>query len=182
MLLNLIYKILSKILACRFKPMMELLVDSKQRCFISGKNIIDNILAFRLGKELTIKKKLHAIFIMWNFMKAYDCLDHTFICDTLLALGFNKKNSPYWKVWCAQGHQRCMSMACFHRSLDWTKECDKDVLSHHSCMHYINATIDFDVGGGREKRECQRYPLWRRWWQKNSFRTLCRWHRVILVI
>lgn len=33
---------------------------------------------------------LEAIFIMWDFMKAYDQLDHAFISDTLLALGFNE--------------------------------------------------------------------------------------------
>lgn len=68
---------------------MELLVDLQQIGFIAGRNIVDNILAFWVGKEHVTKKKLRAMCIKYDFMKAYHRLDHAFLCDTLLAMGFS---------------------------------------------------------------------------------------------
>lgn len=89
-LLTLIYKILSKILANRIKPFMDLLVDSQQAGFIPGRSIIDNILAFNVGKEFVRLRKLLAIFLKLDFFKAYNRLNHIFLKEVLLALGFSQ--------------------------------------------------------------------------------------------
>lgn len=51
---------------------------------------MDNLLTFRVAKEFSRKKKLQAILLMVDFMKAFDRLDHVFLRDTLHALGFSK--------------------------------------------------------------------------------------------
>lgn len=96
-LLTLIYKILSKIIANRIKPFMELLVDPQQTGFIFGQNIMDNILAFTVGKEYVRLRKLLVILLKVNFLKAYDRLNHLFLKEVLAALGFSPLIiSDYW--------------------------------------------------------------------------------------
>lgn len=50
-MLNLIYKLINKLIAARMKPYMEILVDLQHTGFIVGKSIFYNILAFKVGKE-----------------------------------------------------------------------------------------------------------------------------------
>lgn len=87
-MLNLVYKIISKLIANKMKLAMPQLIDSQQIGFIAGRNIVDNILTFKVAKEFAQKKKLLAILLMMDFMKAFDQLDHVFIYDILHALGF----------------------------------------------------------------------------------------------
>lgn len=89
-MLNLVYKIISKLLANRLKPLMGLLIDSQQSGFIAGRSIVDNLLIFRIAKEHALRKNLQAILLMVDFMKAFDRLDHIFLRDTLRALGFSE--------------------------------------------------------------------------------------------
>lgn len=87
-MLNLAYKIMSKILANRLKPIMSLLVDIQQSGFITGRSIVNNILTFKVAKEFTLKKRIQAIALMVDSMKAFDRMDHSFLRDTLRAMGF----------------------------------------------------------------------------------------------
>lgn len=51
-LMNLLYKIISKILANRLKQYLSFLVDEEQTGFIAGRRILDNILVLELGENL----------------------------------------------------------------------------------------------------------------------------------
>lgn len=87
--MTLLYKIISKLLANTLKPFMPFLVDEEQTGFIAGRQILDNILAFRVGKDYLKSRRLFALFIMWDFFKAYDHLAHIFVWETLSAMGFS---------------------------------------------------------------------------------------------
>lgn len=46
-------------------------------------NIMDNLLTYRLAKELVTKTRVEAILLKVDFMKAYDRIEHLFIWDTM---------------------------------------------------------------------------------------------------
>ena len=77
-LCNVIYKVISKILVNRLKPLMDQLVTPYQNAFIKGRNISDNILITHeifdiLGKKKGRKYGYGALKI--DMSKAYDRID-----------------------------------------------------------------------------------------------------------
>lgn len=89
-MLTFIYKLISKLLARHLQPFMHGLVDREQSGFIKGHKILDNILALKVGKEYIKLKKLLALVLKVDFMKAYDRLDHIFLREVLRALGLSE--------------------------------------------------------------------------------------------
>lgn len=68
---------------------MPKLIDPQQKGFIKGQHIQHNILAFKLGREYIKFTRQLASFLKLDFVKAYDCLEHSFLLETLTALGFS---------------------------------------------------------------------------------------------
>lgn len=89
-MLTLIYKIISKLLATRFKPFLPSLVDAEKTGFVNGRHILDNILAYKVGREFSRIKRFLAFLLKVDFLKAYDRLDHFFLWEVLRALGFSE--------------------------------------------------------------------------------------------
>lgn len=88
-MLSMTYKIISKLLACRIKPLIPSLVDEQQTGFVPGRSILDNLLAFRLGEDwVKITKQLVAL-LKLDFIKAFDKVAHIFLWETLYAMGFD---------------------------------------------------------------------------------------------
>lgn len=87
--MNLLYKIISKLLANRLNQFLSFLVDQEQTGFITGRHIQDNILAFRIGKEFVRAKRLRVMLVMWDFLKAYDRTAHIFLWQIMEAMGFS---------------------------------------------------------------------------------------------
>lgn len=50
-MLSITYKIISKFLSNKMKPLIPFLVDEQQASFVPSRNILDNLLAFRLGED-----------------------------------------------------------------------------------------------------------------------------------
>lgn len=57
--------------------------------FLEGRNIIDNLLTFKLTQELVTKTKQEALLVKANFMKAYDRVEHSFIWAVIQAMGYH---------------------------------------------------------------------------------------------
>ncbi|KAL3699503.1 hypothetical protein R1sor_017525 [Riccia sorocarpa] len=89
-LINLTYKIVTKILATRVRSMMPQLVDPQQSGFIQGRFITDNVLSLKLGQEWAKWTDQKALFVKLDFIKAYDRVDHTFLWMVLEKLGFDQ--------------------------------------------------------------------------------------------
>ncbi|KAL3684100.1 hypothetical protein R1sor_002122 [Riccia sorocarpa] len=85
------YKLASKILADRLKRLLPRLISGQQTGFVPGRTIFDNILALKLGEEWVTETGQGAMFLKLDFVKAYDRIRHTFLWDTLRALGFSDK-------------------------------------------------------------------------------------------
>ncbi|KAL3681238.1 hypothetical protein R1sor_024194 [Riccia sorocarpa] len=90
-LLGITYKLASKIIADRLKPLLPGLVSGQQTGFIPGRTIFDNILTLKLGEEWTVASGQNAIFLKLDFVKAYDHVRHGFLWETLHAMGFGPK-------------------------------------------------------------------------------------------
>ncbi|KAL3675999.1 hypothetical protein R1sor_025947 [Riccia sorocarpa] len=88
-LMTLTYKIISKILACRLKMHMPILVDAQQTGFVAGRQITDNVLSLKLGQEWASWSGQKGLFVKLDFVKAYDRVDHEFLWSVLSQFGFH---------------------------------------------------------------------------------------------
>lgn len=79
------YKLLTKVIVNRLKPVMPLLVEENQTNFIGGRHIIDNVvIAQEVVHSMHIKKeKMGWMAITIDLEKAYDRLWWSFIENTL---------------------------------------------------------------------------------------------------
>ncbi|KAL3677633.1 hypothetical protein R1sor_027581 [Riccia sorocarpa] len=90
-LLNTGYKVISKLMANRLREIIGELVDAEQKGFIKGRTISDNILNYLMCQEWAEVNKQPALFAKLDFEKAYDRVDHTYLWETMMAMGFDKK-------------------------------------------------------------------------------------------
>lgn len=86
-LLTIVYKILSKALARRVGPWMDKWVSQEQRGFISGRNILDNVLWLLEAKWWANKHHTPTIFLSLDFEKAYDSVRWEFLEACLMHYG-----------------------------------------------------------------------------------------------
>ena len=89
-LCNLIYMIISKVIANRLKPLLNSIISETQSAFIASRLITDNVLiAFELLHHMKIgclgKKGFMALKL--NMSKAYDRVEWVFLKNILLSLG-----------------------------------------------------------------------------------------------
>lgn len=94
-LCNVAYKIITKVIVNRLKPVLPFLISNTQASFVPRRQITDNVVIMQevlhTMRKKQGKKGLRAIKI--DFEKAYDRLRWSFILDTLLQM-----NIPYLLV------------------------------------------------------------------------------------
>ena len=114
-LCNVTYKIISKILVNRLKPLMDSLITPFQNAFIQGRQLTDNII---LAQEVFeyLKKKHKG---KWGFgaikldmNKAYDRLSWNFLIVVMSTMGFSSK----WITWVTQ----CISTVSYNILINGT--------------------------------------------------------------
>lgn len=88
-LCNIVYKILSKILSSRIKPLLPKLISEEQTCFVPGRSILDGILIIKEAIHSSSKRKIPSMLIKLDIQKAYDMVDWRFLCKTLEAFDFS---------------------------------------------------------------------------------------------
>jgi hypothetical protein len=96
-LCNIIYKIISKILANRFKSQLHRFISPYQSAFVPSRNIQDNsIMAHKLFNVINSKKGRGGLMaIKIDMEKAFDRMEWSFILAILSKLGFH----PTWINW-----------------------------------------------------------------------------------
>ena len=86
---NVLYKVITKILAKRLKPMLSSLVDESQVALVLGKSIGDNVL---LVQELVYQYHLHKgspqCVMKVDLAKAYDMMVWNFLLMVLRLMNF----------------------------------------------------------------------------------------------
>ncbi|KAL0801475.1 hypothetical protein Bca101_056651 [Brassica carinata] len=91
-LCNFTYKIISKLLSLRLKPVMQLLMSENQSAFVPGRAISDNVLIthelLHYLKHSEAVKNCSMV-VKTDMSKAYDRLEWSFIRKILLRFGFS---------------------------------------------------------------------------------------------
>jgi len=87
-LCNIIYKIVSKIIATRLKPLLPLIISLEQYGYVEGRQITDGIiLTHEIIHSLKHSKKLGMI-LKIDLSKAFDSFSWVYIQKILTAFGF----------------------------------------------------------------------------------------------
>ncbi|KAL3686361.1 hypothetical protein R1sor_008935 [Riccia sorocarpa] len=87
-LMTFTYKLVSRIMATRIKALVPNLVDQQQTGFVAGRNITENVLALKLGQEWAAISGQDAVFVKFDFMKAFDRVNHDYLWETLQQMNF----------------------------------------------------------------------------------------------
>ena len=87
-LLDVDYKIISKVLTLRLRKVIGDIVHPDQTCSIPGRSIQDNIHLIRNFIEYAKGKHISAAIISLDQAKAFDCVSHSYLFDVLHAFGF----------------------------------------------------------------------------------------------
>ena len=87
-LLNVDYKIVSKVYANRISAVLSELLGPMQYAF-KGRDVCDGLIFLRDVIDLTQTKKQDAYVLSIDFYKAFDCVDHIFLKKVLKCSGFS---------------------------------------------------------------------------------------------
>ena len=99
---NVFYKIISKVLVNRLKPIMDSIITPYQNVFIKGRNISDNILLADeiidvIGKKMGRRDSFGVLKI--DMSKAYDRVNWNFLKAVLTVMNFDSKRIK-WIIEC----------------------------------------------------------------------------------
>ena len=97
-LCNVFYKIISKVLVNRLKPIMDSIITPFQNAFIKGRNITDNILLAHEIIDVVRKKRRKRDsygVLKIDMSKAYDRVNWNFLKAVLTVMRFD----PKWVRW-----------------------------------------------------------------------------------
>jgi exonuclease III len=111
-LTNFNYKIISKILSNRLKPLLHKIVSPMQSAFLKGRSIHDNtILAHEVFHSMKQKRGNGGLMALkLDMEKAFDSMEWDFLLKILSLLGFH----PTWVHWISQ----CITTSSFSILLD----------------------------------------------------------------
>jgi len=92
-LCNVIYKIVSKVLANRLKNVLPLIISPNQSAFLAGRLISDNIIAAykTLHTMNNMKGKHNFMALKLDMSKAYDLVEWAFVVEVMRRLGFGRQ-------------------------------------------------------------------------------------------
>ncbi|XP_038719958.1 uncharacterized protein LOC120012588 [Tripterygium wilfordii] len=97
-LCNVLYKIISKVLANRLKKVLPGVVGENQSAFVQGRLISDNILvAFEVLHSMSTKQRGHSNYmaVKLDMSKAYDRMEWSFVDMVMSRMGFCLQ----WRKW-----------------------------------------------------------------------------------
>jgi hypothetical protein len=92
-LLNVSYKIITKILMLRFEGCMSRIINRCQSTFIKGRNIMDGVMTLHEILHDVKNKKRDGLILKLDFEKAYDKISRDFLFEMLRQRGFDE-------IWC----------------------------------------------------------------------------------
>eukprot|EP00253_Pinus_taeda_P009224 PITA_09224 len=94
-LCNVVYKIISKGVADRLKPLLPSLVAEEQSCYVEGRQILNNIMKAHEVVHMLTNKRQMGMIMQLDIAKAYDKVNWIYIKKVLTSFGFDH-NSVRW--------------------------------------------------------------------------------------
>eukprot|EP00253_Pinus_taeda_P033434 PITA_33434 len=88
-LCNVVYKIISKIIANRLKPLLPTLVSEEKTRYVEGRQILNNIIQAHEVVHSLKSNKQAGMIIQLDLEKAYDKISWAYIREVLIAYGFD---------------------------------------------------------------------------------------------
>jgi hypothetical protein len=88
-LCNASYKILSKLLANRLKPLLGQLISPTQGGFVKGRHILDNVILVQEAIHSSHQRKEQGMLIKLDMANAFDRVKRSFLYKVLLSYGFS---------------------------------------------------------------------------------------------
>jgi hypothetical protein len=93
-----LYKIISKVLANRLKPLLNRYISVEQSAFVADRSILDNVMvAMETMHHMKCKTKgkIGEVALKINISKAYDRVDWSYLMNVMRKMGFCEK----WVKW-----------------------------------------------------------------------------------
>lgn len=90
-LCNTFYKILTKILVGRIKPLLEKIISTTQKGFVLGRQILDAAIATHEIIHSMDRSKVLGMDFKLDISKAYEKVNWSFLIKILDKMGFNEK-------------------------------------------------------------------------------------------
>jgi hypothetical protein len=87
-LCNVVYQIISKVIANRLKPLLSRLISQKQVGFVEGRQILDNIIQSHEIIHMLKSQRRGGMIIQLDLAKAYDKISWHYMAKMLEAFGF----------------------------------------------------------------------------------------------
>ncbi|CAF3957632.1 unnamed protein product, partial [Rotaria magnacalcarata] len=97
-LMNIDYKILSKVLSIRLRKVLDQVIHIDQSCGIPGRTIHDNVHIIRSIIEYYSRHRDPIAIIQWDQEKAFDRINHVYLLETLKRLGFGSNYINWIKL------------------------------------------------------------------------------------
>ena len=97
-LLCVYYKILTKILANRFKNILPDIISEEQNCSIPNRSIFNNLFLTRDVIQYTKEKNKHLYILQIDQEKALDKIDRNFLYKTMEKMGISPKSVNFIKI------------------------------------------------------------------------------------
>jgi hypothetical protein len=90
-LCNTSYKIITKVIANRFKALLPLIVPENQGGFVKGRHIVDNIILVQEAIHSSVRRKEKGMVIKLDLANAFDRVRHEFLFEFMRKFGFDTK-------------------------------------------------------------------------------------------
>ena len=88
-LCNVVYKIISKVIENRIKPLLPTLMSEEQTRYVEGRKILNNIIQAREVVHSLKSNKQAIMIIQLDLAKAYDNISWSYIREVLKLYGFD---------------------------------------------------------------------------------------------